>query len=289
MTTATAEAPATKSKREGSPTAPTKEGGAPEGTPSNAKVPPAPEAWDGKGKEADGTPPEGKRKGGLVVLPKNIHEAKLRVMEEVTYIKKRQPDKESRGVKYSYGAEADYIHHLRPVMIKWGLVVAPIDCLAVSKDPYPTKSGDSFMQHHVVRVTYRLTHAPSGTYEDVVVEGEASDVGDKSVPKALTQALKAFLRQAFLIETGDDDPDSFDSAQYEQGNLESGPTGSSFKRLKKAIQDAKSAAEVHSLLGHARHVPTRKYNFSPAQTSELNRVALIVLQEIFVPDKASSN
>jgi hypothetical protein len=66
----------------------------------------------------------------------------------------------------------------------------------------------------VAAVTYRLTHAPSGESEDCQVLGEASDAGDKAAPKALTGAYKYFLRQTFLIETGDD-PDRYASADQE--------------------------------------------------------------------------
>jgi hypothetical protein len=66
----------------------------------------------------------------------------------------------------------------------------------------------------VAAVTYRLTHAPSGESEDCQVLGEASDAGDKAAPKALTGAYKYFLRQTFLIETGDD-PDRYTSADQE--------------------------------------------------------------------------
>jgi hypothetical protein len=66
----------------------------------------------------------------------------------------------------------------------------------------------------VAAVTYRLTHASSGESEDCQVLGEASDAGDKAAPKALTGAYKYFLRQTFLIETGDD-PDRYASADQE--------------------------------------------------------------------------
>jgi hypothetical protein len=74
--------------------------------------------------------------------------------------------------------------------------------------------AEEVLNHVLVAVVYRLTHAPSGTCEECEVLGEASDAGDKAAPKAMTGAMKYFLRQSFLIETGDD-PDRYASEEQE--------------------------------------------------------------------------
>ena len=79
-------------------------------------------------------------------------------------------------------------------------------CLALPKEPEkPTSSGKSLRICRIIS-TYRLSHI-SGQYEDIQVLGEGSDSLDKAANKAMTVAYKYALRQAFLIETGDDDPD----------------------------------------------------------------------------------
>jgi hypothetical protein len=98
-------------------------------------------------------------------------------------------------------------------MLANGLTVAPIAVAVVEQGRYQTLKG-GLLNHVVAAVTYRLTHAPSGESEDCQVLGEASDAGDKAAPKALTGAYKYFLRQTFLIETGDD-PDRYASADQE--------------------------------------------------------------------------
>ena len=135
--------------------------------------------------------------------------AKLAVMAAVPYVRKHKAE----HLNYSFAGEADLIASLRPAMLANGLSVAPIGVSVLEQGRYQTLKG-GLLNHVVAAVTYRLTHAPSGESEDCQVLGEASDAGDKAAPKALTGAYKYFLRQTFLIETGDD-PDRYASADQE--------------------------------------------------------------------------
>jgi hypothetical protein len=139
----------------------------------------------------------------------NLASAKLAVMAAVPYVRKHKAE----HLNYSFAGEADLIASLRPAMLAQGLTVAPIGVAVLEQGRYQTLKG-GLLNHVVAAVTYRLTHAPSGESEDCQVLGEASDAGDKAAPKALTGAYKYFLRQTFLIETGDD-PDRYASADQE--------------------------------------------------------------------------
>ena len=139
----------------------------------------------------------------------NLANAKLAVMAAVPYVRKHKAE----HLNYSFAGEADLIASLRPAMLAHGLTVAPVGVTVLEQGRYQTLKG-GLLNHVVVAVTYRLTHAPSGESEDCQVLGEASDAGDKAAPKALTGAYKYFLRQTFLIETGDD-PDRYASADQE--------------------------------------------------------------------------
>jgi hypothetical protein len=135
--------------------------------------------------------------------------AKLAVMAAVPYVRKHKAE----HLNYSFASESDLIASLRPAMLENGLSVAPIGVTVLEQGRYQTLKG-GLLNHVVAAVTYRLTHASSGESEDCQVLGEASDAGDKAAPKALTGAYKYFLRQTFLIETGDD-PDRYASADQE--------------------------------------------------------------------------
>lgn len=202
----------------------------------------------------------------------NVWEAKLHVMKKVPYVYKKQPEKGSnKGLTYSYASEAELIRQLHPAFIEVGLTIAPINAEPISVEPYPSKSG-GLMQHTRVKMTYRLTHAWSKTWEDIVVWGESADVGDKSSPKAMTIGLKYALRQAFLIETGDVDPDAYAPEQYEQGDPTSGPMGSTYLNFKGALESAGSLEELEKLGRFIPNNANRKRNFNAVQQADLTSV-----------------
>jgi hypothetical protein len=143
--------------------------------------------------------------------------AKLEVMRSCPYVQKHK----TAGLTYSFAGEADLIASLRPALLRHGLSVAPVKVTVLEQGRYQTVKG-SLLNHVLVAVVYRLTHAASGEAEECEVLGEASDAGDKAAPKAMTGAMKYFLRQTFLIETGDD-PDRSASEEQEAavpGNAE---------------------------------------------------------------------
>jgi hypothetical protein len=133
--------------------------------------------------------------------PKNIGEALAAVMTEVGYVQKKKQG--GRGIHYTFASERDFIKAVRPNFVKLGIVVYPSEISDLRLDTYTT-ANQKVMNRTVTVVIYTFLHAPSGTSIDVQVTGEGADVGDKGVNKALTGAYKYALRQALLIETGDD-------------------------------------------------------------------------------------
>lgn len=143
---------------------------------------------------------------------KNIHEAILGVMNEVGYVQK---DGQIRsGGSYRFASESAFIQALRPAMLEHGIYVYPSKCIEPSLETYTTSSGTNM---NLVLLTMQYTFVYAGTGESITVEvmGSGSDVGDKASNKALTAAFKYALRQAFMIETGDD-PDQQASVEQER-------------------------------------------------------------------------
>lgn len=136
--------------------------------------------------------------------------AKLKVMAAVPYVQKQH----GQGLGYTFAGEAAFIDKLHPAMVAAGLTIAPEKMELVHQEVYTTAKG-SKMNRVVVLATYRLTHAGSGESEPIQTFGEGADSGDKSVNKAMTGAYKYALRQAFLIETGND-PDETPSEQQQR-------------------------------------------------------------------------
>lgn len=74
------------------------------------------------------------------------------------------------------------------------------------------------MGHVQVEVEYQFT-GPQGDHIDVLVPGEAMDVGDKATAKAMSVAYRIALLQALNLPTSDADPDS---QTYERSPRETG-------------------------------------------------------------------
>lgn len=128
----------------------------------------------------------------------------LAVMGEVPYALKTGRVS-SAGANYTFAGEVDLLRVLRPAMVRHGLCMLPVASdLHEHHETVPGRENKPRISHTVrVVQTYRLLHV-SGEGMDLQVVGEGQDSGDKAAAKAMTIALKYALRQAFLIETGDD-------------------------------------------------------------------------------------
>lgn len=143
-----------------------------------------------------------------------IHTAMLAIMGAVGYVPK-SGQMQGGGATYRFAGEAEFIKVIRPAMVTHGVYCYPSAITDHDADTYTTAKG-SVMNMDKARVVFTFVHAPSGTSIEVVAMGAGADAGDKAIPKMLTGALKYALRQAFLIETGDD-PDGHSSDDQERG------------------------------------------------------------------------
>lgn len=133
-----------------------------------------------------------------------IYEAMNWVMTQVGYVKKQR----AVGLTYSFAGEAQLIAALRPAMVEAGIVcyVSAVDMQETARYQNTRADGKpgANMTSRTLRLTVRFVHAKSKTYIEAQSMGEAADSGDKAFNKAMTGAYKYALRQAFMIETGDD-------------------------------------------------------------------------------------
>lgn len=199
--------------------------------------------------------------------PRNIDTAQLQVMRSVPYVQKGSKTKSSRGDRqadYSFASEGEIIAALRPAMVEAGIVVRPVRVRVVRQHTYTARSG-SVLHSVRLRVRYRFTHAPSGTFALAETVGEAADSGDKAASKAMTIAFKYALREFFCIETGDD-PDKVHPDALEADPEQSGGERGSFERCRAALASAPDRAYLDRYLDIAR----RGRNYSPAQWELLN-------------------
>jgi hypothetical protein len=134
----------------------------------------------------------------------------------VSYVQKE--GRMEAGQRYKFARAEDIVAALRPSMVQHGLCMFPTRIDKVLDETYETQRGGK-MNRVVLSVQYVLAHGPSKTDCTVAAIGEAADSGDKACNKAMTAANKYALRQAFQIETGDDDPDKHASQDQERAAL----------------------------------------------------------------------
>lgn len=191
-------------------------------------------------------------------MPASLSLAKLQVMRRCPYIKKRKG--EAGTLKYTYLAEADLVAKLHEEMTLAGLTVNGKSMTMLDRREYQTAKG-STMMNIVIACEYTMRHV-SGETETGFGIGEASDSGDKSAAKAQTLAYKYFLRQSFLIETGDDpDEDNEDKARV--------ASEESFKSCLKALVNAPDEAKLDAYI----HTYTYERNYSGQHRAELDRAS----------------
>ena len=166
----------------------------------------------------------------------NVYEAIVEVRKKVPYIQKRRSP--AGGINYSYADIETLLAAIKPAMDDAGIVVQPVGSEIISQELFESRSGAK-MHRVLTRVRYVFVHAASSTKTDPVeVIGEADDSGDKAVPKTFTLALKQALRQTFLIETGDMDPDNHPGVQRANGIV---PDSRAYAAAAVALSGAKDA------------------------------------------------
>jgi hypothetical protein len=178
----------------------------------------------------------------------NIHDAICKIREACTYLKK-EGRMQGSGGNYTFVTADQVIAYLRPEMNRHGVSMYPSKVEMLSRETYSRGDGKAPMQLVRLAVTYTLCHA-GNTFCEVGVVGEGADIGDKSCNKAMTAALKVALRQAFLLECGDSDPDHTESKPlFSPGK---GEPPAKFDAAIKAIDAALDEPRVRTLMDAAK-------------------------------------
>lgn len=143
--------------------------------------------------------------------PRNIHEANQAIRAAVPYLQTKRAD----GLRFPVLFAADVLSAIRPLLETHGVDIYPSDSLVVFTEPGVTEKGTP-TRRVIVRNVYTFAHTGGSgevTTLAVAVHGEAIDTGDNATAQAMTAALKACLRQVYLIETGEQSADARASSQ----------------------------------------------------------------------------
>ncbi len=123
---------------------------------------------------------------------KNVYQRIHAVTQEMPTVAK---DGHNAFHKYDYATEASFVHALRPLLFKHGLVIIP----SVASIPQ--------VENGLTSITMKFTIVNIDKPEervDLLVPGQGQDKGDKGVYKSITGAKKYFIALAFMVATGDD-------------------------------------------------------------------------------------
>lgn len=103
---------------------------------------------------------------------------------------------------YDYATESDIVLAVRRQLFDAGVMLYP-RVVKVERDSAGTSSGGNTKHRVTLHVTFTFVDGETGESVELPWVAEAQDTQDKGIAKALTGALKYFLRDTFLLATGD--------------------------------------------------------------------------------------
>jgi hypothetical protein len=129
--------------------------------------------------------------------------------------------------KYDYTTAEAMLRAIRGPLIERGVVLMP-SVTAVTEREISTNNGKASTVT-TVHVDFTFVDAESGAMHKCSWAGQGDDPADKGLGKAYTNAIKTFLREAFLLPMGDD-PEA-DKSTDERASQRTASNGTSGPRI----------------------------------------------------------
>ena len=151
--------------------------------------------------------------------PRNVVEAIVAVMRDVTYVGKDGVNTQSN---YNFRGIDGTVNALGPAMRRHGLVMFPGEVLSYDRGDVLVGRNNTKMGHVGVKMRFKFAHSNDDgelSYLTVESPGEAMDSGDKATAKAMSVALRTALLQSFMLPTHQPDPDE-ETHERSQGQPE---------------------------------------------------------------------
>lgn len=108
--------------------------------------------------------------------------------------------------RFKFRGIDDVINAVGPAMRDAGMTMIP-KVISKQYDQVNIGTNRTLTGHGVIEVCYQATSLIDGSIVEIVVPGEAMDVGDKTFAKAMSVAYRIALIQCFALPTGEPDPD----------------------------------------------------------------------------------
>lgn len=123
--------------------------------------------------------------------------------------------------QYHYATEADIVMAVRKPLFEAGVLLFP----EVTSVERVQPRGSDKQDVTALRIRFRFYDTESGESLDLNWASEGADTVDKGLAKALTNAVKYFLRDTFLIPTGDFEDEVDHATNKPTGRRVSKPAG----------------------------------------------------------------
>ena len=134
-----------------------------------------------------------------------LYKAILEVYDSVAGV----PKSDSAGVPYSFITMDAAIGAVRPAMIAAGLIAFPVDVDELVETIKTTnRQGEiKYAYRSTGKIVFRLVHTTTGESVDITIPSMAIDYSDKATNQFLGYAIKNFVLQTFMLQSGEPNGD----------------------------------------------------------------------------------
>jgi len=188
----------------------------------------------------------------------NVHEAINEVSRQVGGLSK---DGFNEHQRYSFRGIDQLITTVQPVLNNVGVTIVP---KVISYESQDRQTANNIQRWCTVLMKYTITGPAGDTVESVIV-GEAADVADKAMNKALSNAAKYFYFQTFWFGIGGMDEGDLDHPEAAPVQRQA-PQGNP-QPARQAPQNNSRPATSGSSSGNAVTEPQRKKIWAMAHKS----------------------
>jgi len=160
-----------------------------------------------------------------------------RCADAVSYLQKSGQYRGGGGGSFAYSTESDVKREFRRAFARHGILFS-ISEESIETNPHKKADGSNSGYLTTVSLKFTLTHVESGEWLEFRGSGTGYDSTDKSVGKAYSYAVKTWLLNSFLVETGEDNERDDNDEQIHAEAIED-----SFTQLRKKLMAMRPAQE----------------------------------------------
>jgi hypothetical protein len=154
---------------------------------------------------------------GQIEVPRAPGDLMMRLVEVASEMSAIPKAGYNQAQHYSFASAEDLIGAIRSKLLERNVLVLAYEHHTDERLRTTSQGGESAVT--TVHLVFLLVAADTGERIELMWPGRGEDPMDKGIGKALTNAIKTFLRQQFLLPWGDD-PEADESSDARAGQGE---------------------------------------------------------------------